>query len=122
MKLQLKDCAQGGIFQLEPDQQTVVTHTLAPNVFYFNNPLTGKINFGNGANVIGKDSPQVATKLAQYGNASVWQVEAGGRMRRARDRRRGEEEEEQSFHRLASPCGHTGGAEAPPALSGREVA
>ena len=80
MKLQLKDCAQGGIFQLEPDQQTVVTHTLAPNVFYFNNPLTGKINFGNGADVIGKDSPQVATKLAQYGNGSVWRIEAGGRM------------------------------------------
>jgi hypothetical protein len=80
MKLQLKDCAQGGIFQMEPDQITVVTHTLVPNVFYFNNPLTGKINFGNGANVIGKDSPQVATKLAQYGNGSVWRIEAGGRM------------------------------------------
>ncbi len=80
MKLQLKDCAQGGIFQMEPDQTTVVTHALAANVFYFNNPLTGKINFGNGANVIGKDSPQVATKLAQYGNGAVWRIEAGGRM------------------------------------------
>ena len=80
MKLQLKDCAQGGVFQMEPDQTTVVTHVLAPNVFYFNNPLTGKINFGNGADVIGKDSPQVATKLAQYGDGSVWRVEAGGRM------------------------------------------
>ena len=80
MKLQLKDCANGGIFQMEPDQQTVVTHYLGPNVFYFNNPLTGKINFGNGADLIGKDSPQVATKLAQYGNGSVWRIEAGGRM------------------------------------------
>jgi hypothetical protein len=80
MKLQLKDCANGGIFQMEPDQQTVVTHTLAPRIFYFNNPLTGKINFGNGANVIGKDSPQVATKLAQFGNGSIWRIEAGGRM------------------------------------------
>jgi hypothetical protein len=80
MKIQAKDCAQGGVFQMEPDQQTVVTHYLADGIFYFKNPLTGKINFGNGADVIGKDSPQVATKLAQYGNASVWQIEAGGRM------------------------------------------
>ena len=81
MKLQLKDCAQGGIFQMEADQQTVYTHTLADGIFYFKNPLTGgKTNFGNGADVIGKDSPQVATKLAQYGNGSVWRIEAGGRM------------------------------------------
>jgi hypothetical protein len=80
MKLQFKDCAQGGIFQMEPDQQTVITHKLAPGIFYFTNPFTGKINFGNGADVRGKDSPQVATKLAQYGDGSVWQVEAGGRM------------------------------------------
>lgn len=80
MKLQFKDCAQGGIFQMEPDQPTTITHKLAPGIFYFKNPSTGKINFGNGADVRGKDSPQVATKLAQYGDGSVWQVEAGGRM------------------------------------------
>ena len=80
MKLQLKDCASGGIFQMEPDQPTVVTHTLAAGIFYFRNPLTGKINFGNGGDLIGKDSPQVATKLAQFGNGSIWQIEAGGRM------------------------------------------
>jgi hypothetical protein len=80
MKLQFKDCAQGGIFQMEPGQPTTVTHKLAPGSFYFTNPNTGKINFGNGADVRGKDSPQVATKLAQYGDGSVWQVEAGGRM------------------------------------------
>src|SRR2546423_3363842 len=78
MKLQFKDCAQGGIFQMEPDQQTTITHKLAPGIFYFNNPNTGKINFGNGADVLGKDSPQVATKLAQYADGSVWQVQAGG--------------------------------------------
>jgi hypothetical protein len=80
MKLQFKDCAQGGIFQMEPDQQTVITHKLSTGIFYFKNPFTGKINFGNGEDVRGKDSPQVATKLAQYGDGSVWQVEAGGRM------------------------------------------
>ena len=80
MKIQAKDCAQGGIFQMEPDQQTVVTQRLASGIFYFTNPYTGKINFGNGSDVRGKDSPQVATKLAQYGDGSVWQIEAGGRL------------------------------------------
>ena len=42
MKIQAKDCATGGIFQMEPerggDKPTVFTHVLAPEVFYFDNP------------------------------------------------------------------------------------
>jgi hypothetical protein len=48
MKIQAKDCAQGGIFQMEPARSdntaTVVTHTLATSAtpgltpFYFDNP------------------------------------------------------------------------------------
>ena len=48
MKIQAKDCAQGGIFQMEPQRSdgtaTLVTHTLATSTtpgltpFYFNNP------------------------------------------------------------------------------------
>lgn len=42
MKIQAKDCAQGGIFQMEPERgdktATKVTHTLGANVFYFDNP------------------------------------------------------------------------------------
>jgi len=34
MKIQAKDCANGGIFQMEPDQQTTVTHKLAPGIFF----------------------------------------------------------------------------------------
>lgn len=80
MKLQLKDCANGGIFQMESEQPITVTHTLASGIFYFTNPDTGKINFGNGAELIGKDSPMVATKLAQGATVSTWRIEAGGRM------------------------------------------
>lgn len=85
MKIQAKDCAQGGIFQMEPEIDTggsvVITHTLAsPDTFYFVNPYTGKINFGNAALVRGKDSPQVATKLAQSEFETVWSVASGGRM------------------------------------------
>lgn len=42
MKIQAKDCAQGGIFQMEPERNdktaTKFTHTLATGVFYFDNP------------------------------------------------------------------------------------
>ena len=48
MKVQAKDCAQGGLFQMEVERadesKTVFTHTLAPSAFYFDNP-----NFRNRA-------------------------------------------------------------------------
>lgn len=85
MKIQAKDCAQGGIFQLEPELATETgtidfVHTLGPNVFYFTNPYTGKINFGNLDIIRGKDSPQVAAKLVQDERETVWRVTSGGRM------------------------------------------
>ena len=46
MKIQSKDCAQGGIFQMEPERgdgtRTTIVHTLAtsaPAPFYFDNPF-----------------------------------------------------------------------------------
>jgi hypothetical protein len=42
MKIQAKDCARGGIFQMEPERgdktATKFTHTLGASVFYFDNP------------------------------------------------------------------------------------
>jgi hypothetical protein len=42
MKIQAKDCATGGIFQMEPargdGKPTLITHVLADGVFYFDNP------------------------------------------------------------------------------------
>jgi hypothetical protein len=42
MKIQAKDCANGGVFQVEPVRAdgtaTVFTHVLADGVFYFDNP------------------------------------------------------------------------------------
>jgi hypothetical protein len=42
MKIQAKDCATGGIFQVEPARgdgtATTFTHVLAPGAFYFDNP------------------------------------------------------------------------------------
>jgi len=100
MKIQAKDCAQGGTFQMEPERAdlapTVVTHTLADGVFYFDNPffrervgqvLNGvtvatRVNIANdvSASFVARDSAQVATKLSQTGRTSVWSVASGGRL------------------------------------------
>ncbi|WP_336698384.1 hypothetical protein [Curtobacterium sp. USHLN213] len=70
LKVQAKDGAQGGIFQMETEfaQPVTFTHTLGAGLFYFTNPYTGKINFGDGTPAVasgsgahqmllGKDSP-----------------------------------------------------------------
>ncbi len=67
------------------------THTLGAGLFYFTNPYTGKINFGDGTPAVasgsdahqmllGKDSPQVATKTSQTATTTTWTVQPGGRM------------------------------------------
>jgi hypothetical protein len=96
LKVQAKDAPQGGIFQMEPEfaSDVTVTHVLGPTLFYFVNPFTGKVNFGNGVDAVssaqsstgyhqmllGKDSPQVATKTSQTGSLTTWTVASGGRM------------------------------------------
>ncbi|PVE62960.1 hypothetical protein [Microbacterium testaceum] len=93
LKIQAKDGAQGGIFQMEPEFATPVelVHTLGPGLYYFVNQYTGKINFGNGVDAVatgadahqmllGKDSPQVATKTFQDATVTKWTVASGGRM------------------------------------------
>ncbi|MET0517528.1 MAG: hypothetical protein ABW005_01715 [Burkholderiaceae bacterium] len=130
MKLQAKDCANGGVFQMEVARadgtSTVFTHTLATqpgspalSAFYFDNRnfrklegdavpykdstvvVTPRVNFGNdySPKFVGRDSPQVATRLADAacvnpivkrdgsianvahcGLTSRWDVASGGRM------------------------------------------
>ncbi|WWD06821.1 hypothetical protein V865_004916 [Kwoniella europaea PYCC6329] len=88
-KIQSKDGAQGGIFQMETEFANNVdfVHTLGPELFYFKNAVTGKINFSNGVSsdsthkmLLGKDSPQVATKTYQDGRTTKWSVAPGGRL------------------------------------------
>lgn len=96
LKIQAKDGAQGGIFQMEPEfaGNVELVHTLGAGLFYFVNSFTGKINFGSGVNAVtpaqdpvgfhqmllGKDSPQVATKTFQSGTVTRWSVAPGGRL------------------------------------------
>jgi hypothetical protein len=87
MKLQAQDCASGGLFQMEPERAdgtaTRITHTLGPDVFYFDNPnfraregdvlpfkdttvtVAARINFASdrSSKFVGRDSPQVATRV-----------------------------------------------------------
>ena len=92
-KIQAKDGAQGGIFQMESEFGAPVefTHTLGAGLFYFVNQYTGKVNFGDGVDpvtsgadahqmLLGKDSPQVATKTLQTGTVTKWLVQSGGRL------------------------------------------
>lgn len=88
MKIQAKDCANGGLFQMEVEradgQKTLFTHVLADGVFYFDNPnfreregdvvnftpsdptgaqqitITPRINWANDVSptFVGRDSPQ----------------------------------------------------------------
>lgn len=107
MKLQAKDCAQGGIFQMEPEREdgtaTVFTHRLAPATFYFDNPnfrarigttvpfvtdagqtiqlpVTARVNFANDVSprFVGRDSAQVATRIPQPGCTNAFGTQCGG--------------------------------------------
>jgi hypothetical protein len=92
VKIQAKDCSQGGVFQMEIERDdkpsTRVRHVLAPAVFYFDNPnfraregdvvrfsnsagqtqnitITPRINFTSDAfdKLVGRDSPQAANRV-----------------------------------------------------------
>lgn len=87
MQIQAKDCASGGIFQMEAERAdgtpTRFTHILAPGVFYFDNPnfraregdvvpyknttvtVTSRVNIGSDASakLLLRDSAQAATRF-----------------------------------------------------------
>jgi hypothetical protein len=89
MKLQAKDCANGGLFQMEPERgdgtTTRITHTLGADAFYYDNPnfraregdvvpykdttatVTARVNIGSdiAPKLVARDSPQVATRVLQ---------------------------------------------------------
>lgn len=91
MKVQAKDCASGGLFQMEPERadetRTMFTHVLAPGAFYFDNGnfrqregdvvpykdttivVPSRVNFGNdfSRKFVGRDSSQVAERIDEPG-------------------------------------------------------
>jgi hypothetical protein len=80
MKVQAKDCDQGGVFQLEPEPATTETNTLAEGFRYcFQASPTDRRFFTNDI-VLGYDSPQTATTLFGDETTTIWNVQDGGRI------------------------------------------
>ncbi len=81
MKIQSKDCNQGGIFQMEPEPAVVEVNTLAAGFqFFLQDPVSGRLFFTNGTTILGYDSPQEAVLLSNTPTQSRWRVEDGGRI------------------------------------------
>ena len=82
MKVQAKNCAQGGLFQMEAEPGTTYLHDLGDD-FAYNGPSgTGRLCITNG-DFPAYESPEAATRLTPadgQGATSTWQVQSGGRM------------------------------------------
>jgi hypothetical protein len=80
MKIQAKDCHQGGLFQMEPEPGTREVNTLGPDFTYTSQPAgETRLCFTNGA-FSGYDSPQLATLVSHTQETATWRVRAGGRI------------------------------------------
>jgi hypothetical protein len=81
MKIQAKDCPQGGLFQMEPEPGTRERNTLGPGFTYENGTpgQDGPLCFTNGR-FPGYDSPEVATLVDNTAKVATWRVAAGGRI------------------------------------------
>ena len=82
MKIQAKDCQQGGLFQMEPEPGTRERNTLGPDFTYTTQPPgETRLCFTNGR-FPGYDSPELATLLSRSDDNKVatWRVASGGRI------------------------------------------
>lgn len=81
MKIQAKDCPQGGLFQMEPEPSITETNTLGPDFAYENGApgQDGPLCFSNGR-FAGYDSPEFATLVSSTDRVATWRVQAGGRV------------------------------------------
>jgi hypothetical protein len=80
MKIQAKDCQQGGLFQMEPEPGTTETNTLGPGFRYTQQPPgEERLCFTNGR-FSGYDSPELATLVSKTASTATWDVQSGGRI------------------------------------------
>jgi hypothetical protein len=82
MKIQAKDCQQGGLFQMEPEPGTRERNTLGAGFSYTSQPPgEERLCFTNGR-FAGYDSPELATLLSRSADnkSATWRVSAGGRI------------------------------------------
>jgi hypothetical protein len=80
MKIQAKNCQQGGLFQMEPEPGTTETNTLGPEFSYtVQPPGEERLCFTNGR-FTGYDSPELATLVSNTEKTATWDVQSGGRI------------------------------------------
>ncbi|HEV2882327.1 MAG TPA: hypothetical protein VGX24_13685 [Pyrinomonadaceae bacterium] len=111
MKIQSKDCSEGGIFQMEPEPAVEVVHELGPLFAYCVDSL-GRVLIVSASNpFIGRESPELATRTFPVGNSIVgtkvsrWQIQSGGRM--------GMVTGEDAVEPLTAPCSAGGAGPTP---------
>jgi hypothetical protein len=82
MKIQAKDCHQGGVFQMEPEPGTTYTHTLGVPSYTGVSPLAAsRLCFRTPqGGWTGYDSPELAVLDAFTDKTSDWTVQSGGRL------------------------------------------
>jgi hypothetical protein len=81
MKIQAKDCAQGGLFQMEPEPGTVERNTLGADYRFTEQRPDGPLCITHTAGLFSAyDSPELATLISNTARQSNWQVESGGRV------------------------------------------
>jgi hypothetical protein len=80
MKIQAKDCQQGGLFQMEPEPVTRERNTLGPDFRYTSQPPgEERLCFTNNR-FSGYDSPELATLVSHTDSVATWRVKPGGRI------------------------------------------
>jgi hypothetical protein len=80
MKIQAKDCQQGGLFQMEPEPGARERNTLGPDFTYTPQPLgETRLCFTNDR-FSGYDSPELATLVSHTDKVATWRVASGGRI------------------------------------------
>jgi len=81
MKIQAKDCAQGGLFQMEPEPGVLEINTLGPDYRYLQVGPEGRLC---GSRVGGQfsfyDSPEAAALVSNTPTQATWDVQSGGRI------------------------------------------
>ena len=81
MKIQAKDCAQGGLFQMEPEPGVVETNTLGADYRYLQQTPEGRLCITHVAGLFSAyDSPELATLISNTATQASWDVQAGGRV------------------------------------------
>jgi hypothetical protein len=105
MKIQAKDCSEGGIFQMEPEPAAEVVHELGPLFVYCVDTLNRVLIISASNPFVGRESPELATRTFPVGNSIVgtkvsrWQIQSGGRM--------GMVTGEDAVEPLTAPCSTT---------------